>query len=188
MPFTKQLQKWTKQNVIIRAFGNSTKRKRRLFSFSGNKNGKRKSNVKLYSNPENQTTAALKYYCKYQIRECFKKLSTKNIKTTAGPLWTAQIDLKHVCQQLILSDEKSRHCRLVITGGNTNVYYNFKKTRGVLEKIDKTLGYKTPVSLIDIIFKTRSSKRQILLDASWKKVVGNVTRRKKICKGKTNVS
>ena len=76
--------------------------------------------------------------------------------------------LDYVYGQMNLVPETSKHCNFAITGEKVNGYYRFLKgfyEQGDIltifqEKIDRTLGYQTPVWLDNLAIVTRGTKEQ----------------------------
>ena len=100
------------------------------------------------------------------MEDLINRISTEISKTDDEELWIKKIDLDYAYGQLELDDETKKHCVFALIGGKVTGFYRFLKGFYGLaelpaifqEKIDRTLKYKTPVWLDDIIIVTRGNK------------------------------
>ena len=97
------------------------------------------------------------------LEELLNHIPIELSKAQNEPLWISKV----AYGQLKLSKETCRPCDFVITGGNRNGYYRFKKGFYSLPEIptifhgkrDRTLNYHTIVFLDDILIATRKDKK-----------------------------
>ena len=101
------------------------------------------------------------------MEELLNQISVEITRDRTLQLLMSKIDLDYAYGQMKLSKETSRQCVFALTRGKFRGYYRFKKGSYGLadiptifqEKIDRTLGYCTPVWLDDIIVVTRGNKQ-----------------------------
>ena len=101
------------------------------------------------------------------MEELLNQISVEISRDRTVQLFISKIDLDYAYGQMKLSEETSRQCVFVLTGGKFSGYYRFKKGFHGLadiptifqEKIDRTLEYCTPAWLDDIIVVARGNKQ-----------------------------
>ena len=102
------------------------------------------------------------------MEELLNQISADLSKNDHDPIWISVIDLDYAYGQMKLAHETSKHCNFAMTGEKINRYYRFLKEfydpAGIptifQEKIERTLGHQTPVSLDDSIIVTRGTKEE----------------------------
>ena len=90
------------------------------------------------------------------------QISSELSKNDLDPIWISVIDIDYGYGQMKLAPETSKHYIFAIAGENISRYYCFLKgfygpadiSTIFQEKLDRTLGHRTPVWLEDIIKNT----------------------------------
>ena len=101
--------------------------------------------------------------------DCFVSPVVITVKSdiSVSKIFMSKIDLYYAYEQMKLSEETSRQCVFALTGGKLSGYCKFKKGFYGLadiptifqEKFDRTLGYRTPAWLDEIIVVTRGNRQ-----------------------------
>ena len=101
------------------------------------------------------------------MEELLNQISVEITRDRTTQIFMYKIDLYYAYGQMKLSEETSRQCVFALTGGKFSGCYKFKKGFYGLadiptifqEKSDRTLGYRTPAWLDEIIVVTRGNKQ-----------------------------
>ena len=104
------------------------------------------------------------------MEDLINRISNEISKNEDDELWITKIDLDYAYGQLELDEETKKHCVFALIGGTVTGFYRFKKGfYGLSElptifqgKMDRTLKFKTPAWIDDIIIVTRGKKSEHL--------------------------
>ena len=99
------------------------------------------------------------------MEELISRISRKISEEKEGEIWLTKLDFDYAYGQIKLDDETKNLCIFTITGGEFTGYYRFLKGFYGLadiptifqERIDKTLEFKHPAWLDDIIIVTKGT-------------------------------
>ena len=99
------------------------------------------------------------------MAELISKIARKISEEKDGEIWLTKLDFDYAYGQIKLDDETQNQCIFTITGGEFAGYYRFLKGFYGLadiptifqERIDKTLEFKHPAWLDDIIIVTKGT-------------------------------
>ena len=102
------------------------------------------------------------------MEDLINRISTEISKNDEDELWISKIDLDYAYGQLELDEETKKHCVFALIGGKVTGFYRFLKGFYGLsdlptifqEKMDRTLKFKTPAWIDDIIIVTRGEKSE----------------------------
>ena len=102
------------------------------------------------------------------MEELISRISRKISEETEGEITITKLDFDYAYGQLKLDDQTRNLCIFTVTGGEFTGYYRFLKGFYGLadiptifqERIDKTLDFKHPAWLDDIIIVTKGSIEQ----------------------------
>ena len=102
------------------------------------------------------------------MEELISRISRKISEETEGEITITKLDFDYAYRQLKLDDQTRNLCIFTVTGGEFTGYYRFLKGFYGLadiptifqERIDKTLNFKHPAWLDDIIIVTKGSIEQ----------------------------
>ena len=99
------------------------------------------------------------------MEELISRMSRKISEGKESEIWLTKLDFDYAYGQIKLDDETQNLCMFTITGGEFTGYYRFLKGFNRLadiptifqERIDKTLEFKHPPWLDDIIIVTKGT-------------------------------
>ena len=99
------------------------------------------------------------------MEELISRISRKKSEQKEGEIWLTKLDFDYAYGQIKLDDETKNLCIFTITGGEFTGYYRFlKRFYGLAdiptifqERIDKTLEFKHPAWLDDVIIVTKGT-------------------------------
>ena len=100
------------------------------------------------------------------MEELISRISRKISEEKESEIWLTKLDFDYAYGQIKLDDETKNFCLFTITGGEFTGFYRFLKGFFGLadiptifqERIDKTLEFKHPAWLDDIIIVTKGTK------------------------------
>ena len=99
------------------------------------------------------------------MEELISRISRKISEEQEGEIWLTKLDFDYAYGQIKLDDQTKNLCIFTVTGGEFTGYYRFLKGFYGLadiptvfqERIDKTLEFKHPARLDDIIIVTKGT-------------------------------
>ena len=151
---------------IKRLLGKSKKNNRKLLREPSSHHSEKDKSVKIALDSRKLNEATIKRKAQMpKMEERISRISRKISDEKEGELWLTKLDFDYAYGQIKLDDETQNLCIFTITRVEFTGYYDFLKgfygladiPTIIQERIDKTLEFKHPAWLNDIIIVTKGT-------------------------------